>query len=242
VNIGPPERLTADYVLLAVRDTGCGMDAETQSRIFEPFFTTKELGRGTGLGLATVYGIVQQGGGQIDVKSQPGNGTTFSVYLPAVPDCGSRIADCGLGTTAPDQAGLSLSDNAQSAIPNPQSETVLLVEDEPMVRRMVREVLRVEGYTVLEAIQGDDALRVCQQEGPVIDLLLTDVMMPGMSGRELVERAAVLRPGMKVLFMSGYTDDAVVRHGVSDAEIAFIQKPFKPAELTQKVREVLGTG
>jgi two-component system cell cycle sensor histidine kinase/response regulator CckA len=208
------------YVLLVISDTGCGMDAETQARIFEPFFTTKEHGQGTGLGLATVYGIVEQNGGHITVESEPGEGTTFRIYVP-------RTAESVQGEQ-----------NAAAAA-SPGSETVLLVEDEEIVRRLIQQVLQMHGYSVLEAARGEEALEWCAAPQS-IDLLLTDVVMPGMSGRELAERAALVRPEMKVLFMSGYTDDVVVRHGVLDADIAFIQKPFTPAALTQKVREVLG--
>jgi two-component system, cell cycle sensor histidine kinase and response regulator CckA len=213
------------YVLLEVSDTGCGMDPVTQARIFEPFFTTKESGKGTGLGLATVYGIVEQSGGQIDVESQLGVGSTFRIFLPW----------CEEGPRAVPRP------EAAAAVPQ-GSETILLVEDEPIVRKMVFEVLRRQGYSVLEALQGDDALRLCQAPETSFDLLLTDVMVPGMSGRELAERVTVLRPDTKILFMSGYTDDPALRSGVSGASLPFIQKPFKPPELARKVREVLGDG
>jgi PAS domain S-box-containing protein len=211
------------YVLLAVADTGCGMDEETRARIFEPFFTTKEPGKGTGLGLATVYGIVEQSGGQIEVESQPRAGATFRIYLP-------RSGEA----RQPQQAA----DGPVNAVAG--SETILLVEDEPVVRKMVHEVLWMNGYTVLEAIQGDDALRLWAEHPGKIDLLLTDVMMPGMSGRELAQRVTSAQPNTKVLFMSGYTDETVLRHGVFDAGTAFIQKPFRPGALAQKVRELLG--
>jgi two-component system cell cycle sensor histidine kinase/response regulator CckA len=212
------------YVLLAVSDTGCGMDAETQSHIFEPFFTTKEPDRGTGLGLATVYGIVQQCGGHIEVESEPGRGATFRIYLPRIE-----------GPVQPERkasewGGLSLG-----------SETILLVEDEPLLKGLLEQALRMHGYTVLEAMRGDEALRLCEQHAGAIDLLLTDVVMPGMNGRELAQRIVALRPEIKVLLMSGYMDDAVVRHGVSDGSIALLRKPFTPGALAGKVREVLGS-
>jgi CheY-like chemotaxis protein len=212
------------YVRLSVSDTGCGMEETTQARIFEPFFTTKEAGKGTGLGLSTVYGIVQQHEGHIRVESQLGQGTTFHLYLPRTDE--PRRPEALPAAAAPPPTG---------------SETILLVEDEPIVRGLVHEVLRLSGYAVLTAPQGDEALRLCEQPLETIDLLLTDVVMPGMGGRELAERAVALRPTLKVLFMSGYTDDAVVRHGVSTAEMAFIRKPFKSAALARKVREVLET-
>jgi two-component system cell cycle sensor histidine kinase/response regulator CckA len=210
------------YVSLDVADTGCGMDAETQARIFEPFFTTKEQGKGTGLGLATVYGIVQQSGGHITVDSQLGQGTRFRIYLP-------RTGDAARAKPEP----------ACAVAPRCGAETVLVVEDEEIVRRLVRQLLSSQGYTVLEAERGAAALRLCAEYEPPIDLLLTDVVMPEMSGRELAEHMALVRPTTKVLYMSGYTDDAVVRHGVLDADIAFIRKPFTSAALTQKMRAVL---
>ncbi len=208
------------YTMLAVSDTGCGMDADTQSRIFEPFFTTKE--RGTGLGLSTVYGIVKQCCGNIWVYSEPGRGTTFKVYFPRVGDDGGTAK----ATSAPvtDLKG---------------SETVLLVEDEPSVRSLVRSVLQSNGYTVLEAGRGDEAVAISQRHSGPIHLLVTDVVMLGMSGRELAERLETIHPEAKVLFMSGYTDDAVLRHGVLRAGTAFLQKPFTPEALAVKVRNTL---
>jgi CheY-like chemotaxis protein len=209
-------------VVLEVTDTGCGMSDEVLGHLFEPFFTTKGVGRGTGLGLSTTYGIVQQSGGHIEVTSAPGRGSTVKVYLPRV----ESPAAADEGGPAPAAASRGL-------------ETVLLAEDEAMVRGLIREALRRKGYTVLEAANGADALQMCEQQAGPIHLLLTDVVMPGMGGRALAERAARLRPGLKLLYMSGYTDDAVVRHGVLQAEAAFVQKPFRLDDLLRKVREVL---
>ncbi len=207
------------YVMLAVSDTGCGMDAATQAKIFDPFFTTKEPGKGTGLGLATVYGIVKQNGGYVWVYSELGQGTTFKIYLPAV-----------LGK---EEATERHQDNAGG------SETVLLVEDEAKVRSLARIMLESEGYTVLEAPGSTEALRMASQHKGAIHMLLTDVVMPVMSGRELAERLAKMHPQMKILYMSGYTDDTVLRHGVLESGVAFLQKPFAPEVLVRKVREVL---
>ncbi|MEW6545107.1 MAG: PAS domain S-box protein [Nitrospirota bacterium] len=210
------------YVSLAVTDTGHGMDAETQARIFEPFFTTKAQGQGTGLGLASVYGIVTQSGGAITVHSAPGQGTTFTVYLPRVSGQPDRIAP-----------------SERPGEPVAGSETVLLVEDEDAVRELLGEALKSAGYRVLEARHGDEALAISARHEAPIHLLLTDVVMPGMSGRELAHRLTPQRPDMKVLYMSGYTSDAIARHGVLEPGIALIQKPFTPAALTAKIREVL---
>lgn len=210
------------YVRLAISDTGVGMDKRTLSRIFEPFFTTKEQGKGTGLGLATVYGIVNQSGGSILVYSEPGWGTTFKIYLPQIKEV-SESTSVSLPQEHPSQRG----------------ETILLVEDEPGVRNLVRDTLKEDGYIVLEASNSAEALLLCEQHPGQIHLLFTDVVMPGLSGRQLAERLLPLRPELKILYMSGYTDDAIVRHGVLEPGVAFLHKPFTPQILARKVREVL---
>src|SRR5436190_8217116 len=210
------------YVLLAVSDTGVGMDEATQKHLFEPFFTTKEVGKGTGLGLATVYGIVKQSGGYIWVYSEAGHGTTVKVYLPRVAGAAQPLA---VAEAAPElRRG---------------TETVLLVEDAAPVRTLARKSLESCGYRVLDAADGRAALELSAGHAGGIDILVTDVVMPGMSGRELAERLAPLRPGMRVLYTSGYTDDAMVHQGVLRSGVAFLQKPFMPESLTRKVREVL---
>jgi two-component system, cell cycle sensor histidine kinase and response regulator CckA len=213
------------YVVLSVTDTGEGMDKETQLRIFEPFFTTKEKGKGTGLGLSTVYGIIKQSGGYVLVQSEPGQGTTFRIYLPRVEDA---LEPVGTVDTSSSQNG--------------GSETVLLVEDEESVRQLVRETLESKGYKVIEADNGEAALRIVSTHSGKIDMLITDVVMPGMSGRELSARLCASRPQTKVLYLSGYTEDAIGHDGVVDPHphTAFLQKPFTLQVLSRKVREVLG--
>jgi two-component system cell cycle sensor histidine kinase/response regulator CckA len=210
------------YVTLSVQDTGTGMSPEVQERIFEPFFTTKGPGQGTGLGLSTVYGIVKQSGGHIFVSSEPGGGSTFTIYLPA-----SAPAPEPAPAEPPGQ-------EAQGT-----SETVLLVEDEDLVRQLTREILLRNGYRVLEAADGAEALRVVTQYEGEIDLMVTDVVMPRMSGNELVGHARPLRPGMRVLYVSGYSEEAIARHGQLTEGIELLSKPFTPGVLTAKVRQIL---
>jgi CheY-like chemotaxis protein len=211
------------YVMLSVSDTGTGMTREVQEQIFDPFFTTKEKGKGTGLGLSTAYGIVKQSNGNIWVYSEPGKGTTFKVYLPRVekPICVKEKRDKKAGAVK-------------------GSETILLVEDDEMVRNLTARVLKGYGYRVLIAADGGEAVRISgDHEGP-IHLMLTDVVMPGMRGQDVEERVRATRPGIKVLYMSGYTDNAIVHHGVLDPGKAFLQKPFTLDSLGRKVREALG--
>jgi two-component system, cell cycle sensor histidine kinase and response regulator CckA len=209
------------YVMIAVSDTGHGMDRATVARVFEPFFTTREQGKGSGLGLATAYGIVKQSGGHIWVYSEPGHGTVFKVYLPP--------ALSGVPRRPP----VDDSEDLRRGW-----ETVLLVEDEDAVRALAREVLRRHGYTVLEARHGVDALRVAERHPDPIHLMITDVVMPHMSGRDLAERLGAAREAMKVLFMSGYTDHAVVHRDLTPGT-DFLQKPFTPDVFARKVRSVL---
>ena len=219
------EPLVGRYVRIVIRDSGSGMDTATAAKIFEPFFTTKEHGKGTGLGLATVFGIVRQSGGDVLVRSVLGEGTTFTVYLPRVDD----------------QRARQVTEEIPSARePTPGgTETILVVEDDEQVRALACTVLRRQGYDVVVAHNGGDALLANEQHQGTIHLLLTDVVMPRMNGRVLAERLRALRPQMKVLFMSGYTDDAVVRHGVLTSGLAFLQKPITPTTLAAKVRAVL---
>lgn len=211
------------YVMLAVEDTGCGIDRDTQSRIFDPFFTTKEFGKGTGLGLATVYGIVKQSAGYIWVYSELGKGTIFKVYLPRVDESTQPVEQ-----KEPDQ------------LISRSRETILLVEDSDSLRELAQEYLESVGYSVLEAASGKEALQQARDFNGTIHLLLTDVVMPEMSGPELASQMASLRPGIKVIFTSGYTDDTVARQGALDPGVTFIQKPYRPKALSQKIREVLG--
>jgi two-component system cell cycle sensor histidine kinase/response regulator CckA len=211
-----------NYVMLSVSDTGMGMDKETQSRIFEPFFTTKEKGKGTGLGLSTVYGIVKQTGGYVMVQSEEGRGTTFQIYL-------TRVEEAAEIHTAP---------VARAAAGG--TETVLLVEDEESVRQLVRETLISKGYQVIEAEHGEAGLKAAAKHEGRIDLVITDVVMPGMGGRELVKQLSQTRPETHVLYLSGYTEDAIVSEGTIESGTAFLQKPFTLQNLSRKVREVLG--
>jgi PAS domain S-box-containing protein len=212
------------YVRLSLTDTGHGMDPETQSHIFEPFFTTKEIGRGTGLGLSTVYGIVKQSGGYIRVESEPGKGSTFSIFLPAVPERGAAPASGSAAQAAPQHAGA----------------TILVVEDDEVVRRLVVSMLHSSGYRVISPATPRDALAVCADTGTQIDLLITDMVLPETDGGAIAETAQRLRPGLKVLFMSGYTEHPVLRRKTMDSNMPFLQKPFSKAVLLAKVREVLG--
>jgi signal transduction histidine kinase len=211
------------YVMLSVSDTGVGMIPEVRDKVFEPFFTTKENSKGTGLGLSTVYGIVKQSGGNIWVYSEPGKGTTFKSYLPRV--------DEPLGEVVREKA-------AEDGLPR-GTETILIVEDDEDVREVAVRILKMQGYRVLETSHGSDALRQCEQEAGPIHLMVTDVVMPGMNGPELAKRLNPLRPEMKVLYISGYTDNAIVHHGVLEKGVNYIQKPFTVEALARKVREVL---
>jgi signal transduction histidine kinase/ActR/RegA family two-component response regulator len=212
------------YIVLAISDTGMGMDPETVTHLFEPFFTTKAPGKGTGLGLATAYGIVKQSGGAISVYSEPGRGTTIKIYLPAA-EAKAAVEASGQGPAAALRG----------------SETILVLEDEARVRKLVCEVLAGRGYRVLEAVRGEEAIRMAREHKGRIHLLLTDVVMPEMSGPQALEQIRARHPNVKVLFMSGYTDEAMVHHGILDSGAAFLQKPFLPETLARKVREVLAS-
>ena len=220
--VGVSNRTPGRYVVLAVSDTGHGMSAEVQAHIFEPFFTTKDPGKGTGLGLSTVYGLVQQSGGHIAVRSEPGHGTTFRIYLP-------RVDAAPVSAQAPPEV---------AAAPR-GTETVLVVEDDEPLRNLAREILTVLGYTVLEAGHPADAIRIAESYGETIHLLLTDVVMPQMNGRQLAETLAAARPDLKVLYMSGYTAGTIGADGILETGVHFLQKPFTPLGLGRKVREVL---
>jgi CheY-like chemotaxis protein len=208
--------------MLSVTDTGIGMTPEVQAQIFEPFFTTKGVGQGTGLGLPTVYGIVTQSGGGIFVYSEVDRGTTFKIYIPRTVDPGEMAAE----------------ERSAQRLPV-GTETILLAEDNDVVRALSREVLETCGYTVIEAVDGVEALAILEARGEEIALLITDVIMPRIGGRELAEKAAELRPDLPVLFSSGYTDDAIVRNGVLDTNINFVQKPFNVDDVARKVRDLL---
>jgi two-component system, cell cycle sensor histidine kinase and response regulator CckA len=210
------------FVMLAVSDTGAGIDPQTKARIFEPFFTTKEVGKGTGLGLSTVYGIVKQSGGHIWVYSEVGLGTAFKIHFPRIGEGAQEYKR----STQPEEVLHG-------------TETILLAEDEETVLKLACQVLRMYGYKVLDAANGGAAFLICERVTEPIHLLISDVVMPEMSGRELSERLSRLRPKMKVLYMSGYTDDAIVHQGVLDEGASFIQKPFAPDALARKVREIL---
>jgi two-component system cell cycle sensor histidine kinase/response regulator CckA len=210
-----------EYAALSVSDTGQGMDEKTKARIFEPFFTTKGPGKGTGLGLAVVFGVVRQSSGHIHVESSAGAGATFTLYFPLVEEAVTRPAPASKAT-----------------MPR-GTETVLVVEDDAAVRAMTRNILQRCGYTVLDAGDGREAMQLLEGHDGHIDLLVSDVVMPNLGGRQLAETVIKSRPGIKVLFLSGHTDDAVVRHGIQGAEFAFLQKPFTPSALAMKVRETL---
>lgn len=211
-----------DYVLLAVSDNGCGMDQETVSNLFEPFFTTKKMGEGTGLGLATVYGIVKQNNGFINVYSEPDHGTTFKIYLPRYT------------AGAEQKTGMTLQE-----MPTPGHETILLVEDELMILEVTMAMLKPLGYTVLSAATPGEAIRLAQEHAGDIHLLITDVVMPEMNGRDLAKNLLSLYPNIKRLFMSGYTANVIAHHGVLDEGVNFIQKPFTTHDLAAKIKAVL---
>jgi PAS domain S-box-containing protein len=225
-----------DYVMIAISDTGAGMDTETQSHIFEPFFTTKGT-KGTGLGLSTVYGIIKQSGGYIWVYSEQGRGTTFKIYLPRVAAIGETAAQVA---ASPDVLSNEVRNNeARNGIVEPGTETILLVEDEANLRYLARQYLEKQGYKVIEAADGAVAMQIAVAHEKIIHLLLTDVIMPGMNGRELAQRIAEIRPNVKILYMSGYTENVIGHNGMLDAGVRLLQKPFNLRDLKSKVREVL---
>jgi CheY-like chemotaxis protein len=217
-----PDTQSGPYVRLAVRDTGHGMDEETQSHLFEPFFTTKDKSKGTGLGMATVHGTVNQSGGCVTVSSKVGLGSTIQIYLPRVDEAIEMVE-----AAKPMDASLE------------GREKILVVEDDDAVRRMTLEFLKIRGYSLIEARSAADAIQLVGQREVAIDLVLTDVVMPGMKGRELVTRLAQLRPSLKVLYMSAYTEDDAINIGIVSPGTAFIEKPFSPDQLAAKVRDVL---
>jgi CheY-like chemotaxis protein len=218
-----PELVPGEYVRLTVQDTGSGMTEEVKSRLFEPFFTTKEVGKGTGLGLATCYGIIKQNGGHIEVDSEVAKGSTFHIYLP-------RLDETAVATDEHDQYG---------ALPQ-GSETVMLVEDEPTVREVATRMLREQGYNVLVATNGEEALHLARSNPDLpIELLVTDVVMPRLSGKAVADQLRAVRPGIKVLYISGYSDDTLLRHGAAETGLNFLQKPFSPSLLAYKIRDVL---
>jgi two-component system cell cycle sensor histidine kinase/response regulator CckA len=217
-----PGLVPGNYVMLAVRDDGRGMDRETQARLFEPFFTTKGPGQGTGLGLATVYGIVRQNHGFINVYSEPGQGSTFRIYLPR------HLAHSEVPSVPP-----------VAPPPSLQHGTILLVEDEPSLLTLTQRLLEFQGYRVLAAATAGEAIRLAESHAGSIDLLLTDVVMPEMNGRELARNILKLHPGLKRLFMSGYTSNIIAHHGILDEGVHFLQKPFSLADLSARVRKAL---
>jgi two-component system, cell cycle sensor histidine kinase and response regulator CckA len=218
--ISHPYVAAGSYVSIAVSDTGTGIDPLTRAHIFEPFFTTKAQGKGTGLGLSTVYGIVKQSGGSVEVYSEPGSGTTFMIYFPRV---SSEVTTLAKVEKKPEQA----------------TETILLVEDDSQLRELARTILSTQGYRVLMPEHPEDAAELCADHVGHIDLLLTDVVMPNVNGLEIAVRVKSVRPGIKVLYMSGYTSNAIVEKGVLAQGLAYLQKPFSPFTLAEKIREVL---
>jgi two-component system cell cycle sensor histidine kinase/response regulator CckA len=219
-----PSSKPGPHAMLSITDTGCGMDAKTKERIFEPFFTTKEFGKGTGLGLSTVYGIVKQSGGSVWVYSEVGIGTTFKIYLPCV--------ESVVGVAAP-------VDKPEKIVKG--SQTILVVEDEGALLQVTHQSLAAAGYAILAAQSPAEAIRISESHPGPIHLMVTDVIMPGMNGAQLATHLSAPRPEMRVLYVSGYTDDTIVRHGVLEPGLAFLQKPFSPKTLARKVREVLAT-
>jgi two-component system, cell cycle sensor histidine kinase and response regulator CckA len=211
------------HVMLALSDTGCGMSAEVKSHLFEPFYTTKQKGRGTGLGLATIYGAVKQAGGTIEVYSELGKGTIFRIYLPAI-------------TESPE--ALEMDKSTTTSLPKGE-ETILLVEDERIVRELATKILKRLNYSILPASNGAEALEIARNYNGIINLLITDVVMPGMNGRQLAEQLQQMRPQTKVLFTSGYTENAIAHHGVIDSNLNFIGKPYSSRDMANKIRRIL---